>query len=141
MNKYLLEEDDSALLEIPLPSIKKQKPTKANLNKKIQQKLAATCLTQAEASGEVLHNRGMQCLYCQSTHTCKNGNRKGKQNYVCKKCDRQFINSYSSKRYPPEVRERCLKLYADGMGYRAIGREIGVSHNTVINWVKQETTS
>ncbi|MBW4478206.1 MAG: sigma-70 family RNA polymerase sigma factor [Tolypothrix brevis GSE-NOS-MK-07-07A] len=138
MNKYILQEDDSAFLEIPLPSIKKQKPTKANLNKKIQQKLAATCLTQAEASGEVLHNGGMQCLYCQSTHICKNGNRKGKQNYLCKKCDRQFINSYSSKRYPSEVRERCLKLYADGMGYRAIARETGVSHNTVINWIKQD---
>jgi transposase-like protein len=87
MNKYLLEEDDSAFLEIPLPSIKKQKPTLANLNKEIQQKLAATLLTQAKASGEALHNRGMQCLYCQSTHICKNGHKKGKQNYVCQKCD------------------------------------------------------
>jgi RNA polymerase sigma factor (sigma-70 family) len=118
MNKYILQEDDSALLEIPLPSIKTQKPIKAG--------------------GEVLHNGGMQCLYCLSTHICKNGNRKGKQNYVCKKCDRQFINSYSSKRYPSEVRERCLKLYAHGMGYRAIGRETGVSHNTVINWIRQD---
>jgi transposase len=36
------------------------------------------------------------------------------------------------------VRERCLKLHVDGMGCRAIGRETGVSHNTVINWVRQE---
>ncbi|WP_444980439.1 IS1/IS1595 family N-terminal zinc-binding domain-containing protein [Microseira wollei] len=77
----------------------------------------------------------------QSTHICKNGHRRGKQNYLCQKCDRQFLDSCSPKGYPPEVRERCLKLYADGMGCRAIGRETGVSHNTVINWVKQETTS
>nr|WP_226572586.1 helix-turn-helix domain-containing protein [Microseira wollei] len=55
--------------------------------------------------------------------------------------DRQFIDSYSALGYPPEVRERCLKLYADGMGCRAIGRETGVSHNTVINWVRQNATS
>jgi len=36
INKYLSEEDDFAFLEILLPSIKKEKPTEANLNKKIQ---------------------------------------------------------------------------------------------------------
>ncbi len=137
MNQYLSGSQDSAFLEIPLPSIKKE----TNLNKGIQQDFLPTCLTQAEASGEVLHNREMQCLYCLSTHICKNGNRKGKQNYLCKKCDRQFVDSCSLKGYPPQVRERCLKLHVDGMGCRAIGRETGVSHNTVINWVKQETTS
>ena len=25
----------------------------------------------------------------------------------------------------------------DGLGFRAIGRATGVSHNTIINWVKQ----
>ena len=141
INKYLLGEDDCAFLEISLPLIKKPKPTEANLNKKIQQGLAATLLTQSDAGGKALHNQKRQCLYCQSTQICKNGNRKGKQNHLCQKCDRQFIDSYFPKGYPPEVRERCLKLFANGMKCRAIGRETGVSHNTVINWIKQEATS
>ncbi len=141
INKYLLGEDDSILSEIPPPSIKKDKPTEANLNKGIQQNLPSTLLIQSKAGGEALHNRGMQCLYCQSTDIRKNGNRRGKQNYFCQKCDRQFIDSYSPKGYPLEVRERCLKLHVDGMGCRAIARETGVSHNTVIHWVRQNATS
>jgi len=30
-----------------------------------------------------------------------------------------------------------LKLYLNGMGFRAIERVTGVCHNTVLNWVKQ----
>jgi len=32
---------------------------------------------------------------------------------------------------------RCLRSYAKGMGFRAIERDKGVHHTTVINWVKQ----
>jgi RNA polymerase sigma factor (sigma-70 family) len=141
INKYLSGEDNSAFLEILFPLIKEEKPTEVNFNKEIQQGFAVTLLTQLDAGDEALHNQGMQCFYCQSTDISKNGKKRGKQNYLCQKCDRQFIDSYSTKGYPPEVRERCLKLFANGMGCRAIGRETGVSHNTVINWIKQETTS
>jgi methyl coenzyme M reductase gamma subunit len=41
--------------------------------------------------------------------------------------------------YPSVVKEHCLKLYLNGMGFRAIERVTGVNHNTVINWVKQAT--
>jgi transposase-like protein len=58
-------------------------------------------------------------------------------NYYCKNCDRQFIHSHSVKGYSSEMKECCLNLYFEGMSYRAIERETGVSHNTVINWVKQ----
>jgi RNA polymerase sigma factor (sigma-70 family) len=141
LNKYLSEEDNSDLSEITPPSIERDKTTEANLNKGIQQGLQPILLIQLESSGEVLEDRGIKCLYCQSTHISKNGHRRGKQNFLCQICDRQFIDSYSSKGYTPEIRERCFKLYASGMGYRAIRRETGVSHSTVKNWVRQETTS
>lgn len=139
INQYLSESSSSDSLEILLPSIDKQEPTEKNRHQAIQQGLLA--LTQGEAGIKALYDRQRQCPYCQSMHICKNGHRKGKQNYLCVDCDRQFVDSCFFKGYPPEVRERCLKLSANGMGCRAIGREIEVSPNTVINWIRQQTTS
>lgn len=45
--------------------------------------------------------------------------------------------SYSVKGYLDEVKQHCLTLYVNGMGFRAIERSTGVNHNTVMNWVKQ----
>ena len=140
MQECLSEENDSDCLEISFTSVNKEGVTKGNLNKESQQKVQQNLLTQSGADDEVLYRQGMQCLYCQSTDICKNGHRRGKQNYHCHHCDRQFINSYSSKGYPSEMRERCLKLSANGMGCRAIGRKTGISHNTVSTWVKQNAT-
>ena len=36
----------------------------------------------------------MQCPECQSTHVNKNGQKKGKQNYICVGCGREFIDCY-----------------------------------------------
>jgi transposase-like protein len=80
----------------------------------------------------------MQCLYCESTRTRKNGKRRGKQNYICVDCNRQFIDVYNQRKgYPEQVKQECLKLYVNGMGFRAIERVTGVHHTTVIYWVKQ----
>lgn len=39
--------------------------------------------------------------------------------------------------YRDSIKEHCLTLYVNGMGFRAIERATGVNHNTVINWIKQ----
>ena len=79
----------------------------------------------------------MQCPKCLSEKIVKNGWRRNKQNYLCRNCNRQFINTYDSRGYSNEVKKHCLTLYCNGMGFRAIERVTGVCHNTVINWVKQ----
>ena len=80
----------------------------------------------------------MQCPECQSTHINKNGHKKGKQNYICVGCGRQFIDGYQPhKGYSSEVKRECLKMYVNGMGFRAIERVKNVHHTTIINWVKQ----
>jgi transposase-like protein len=80
----------------------------------------------------------MQCPECQSNHVNKNGHKKGKQNYICVNCGRQFIDRYQSHRgYSQEVKRECLKMYVNGMGFRSIERIKGVHHTTIINWVKQ----
>ncbi len=88
-----------------------------------------------------LHNREMKCPHCESTQTSKNGHRRAKQNYLCKHCGRQFLESYSPKGYSDDAKKICLKMYLNGMGFRAIARVTGISHNTVINWVKQSENS
>lgn len=78
----------------------------------------------------------MQCLNCQSIEIVKNGRRNGKQSYLCRAYGRQFWDTYTPPGYSKEVKEQCLKLYVNGMGFRAIERVTGVCDNTVINWVK-----
>ena len=76
----------------------------------------------------------MECPECQSTHINKNGQKKGKQNYICVYCGRQFIDCYETYRgYSDELRDECLKMYVNGMGLRGISRVKKVHHTTIIN--------
>ena len=80
----------------------------------------------------------MQCPECKSQHIHKNGKKKGKQNYICVECGRQFLDCYQTHRgYSNEFKRECLKMYVNGMGLRAIGRIKGVSHVAIMNWVKE----
>ena len=80
----------------------------------------------------------MQCPECNSNHINKNGHKKGKQNYICVNCGRQFIECYENQKgYSEEVKRECLKMYVNGMGFRGIERVKNVHHTTIINWVKQ----
>jgi AcrR family transcriptional regulator/transposase-like protein len=83
-----------------------------------------------------MHNQKMICPDCQNDRVAKNGRQQGKQRYVCRGCGRQFIDRYVERGYPLEIRQRCLDLHAQGISFREIERSTGVSHNTVINWVK-----
>ena len=75
---------------------------------------------------------------CKSTHVNKNRHKKTKENYIGVDCGRQFRDCYQSHRgYEQEVKYECLKMYANGMGFRAIERVKGVHHTTRINLVKQ----
>lgn len=79
----------------------------------------------------------MICPRCESTQISKNGRHHGKQNYICLHCGRQFVEFYTSKGYSDDVKQLCLKMYLNGMGFRGIERVTGINHNTIINWVKQ----
>jgi transposase-like protein len=55
----------------------------------------------------------------------------------CFDCGRIFRDSYSPKGYHPQVQEICLKMYLNGLGFRAIERITGIAHTTVMNWVRE----
>lgn len=80
----------------------------------------------------------MQCPECQSDHIHRNGRKRGKQNYICVNCRRQFLARYQEhKGYSDSVKHECLKMYVNGMGLRAIGRVKEIHHTTIMNWIKQ----
>lgn len=82
-------------------------------------------------------SKGMQCPICNATQACKNGRRKGVQSYRCKQCGRQFLESYRQRRYSNETKQRCLELYFNGMGVKAIERDLDIHHTTILHWVRK----
>lgn len=79
----------------------------------------------------------MNCPHCGSQSTSKNGRRGGRQNYICKDCGRQFLEAYCPRGYSHEVRQICIRMRKNGMKYREIERMTGISHNTIILWVRE----
>ncbi|NJM86201.1 MAG: IS1 family transposase [Hydrococcus sp. RU_2_2] len=79
----------------------------------------------------------MQCPQCKSSQNKKNGFRRSKQSYKCKACGCQDVGNPQKKRYSPEVKQLCLKMYLNGMGFRAIARVTEIDRATIINWVKE----
>ncbi|BAY95528.1 hypothetical protein FDUTEX481_07168 [Tolypothrix sp. PCC 7601] len=66
------------------------------------------------------------------------GNEEVSCGHICVKCGRQFIDAYSPpKGYSDEIKQDCLRSYVNGMGFRAIERDKGVHHTTIIYWLKQ----
>jgi transposase-like protein len=74
------------------------------------------------------------CNRCGGSESHKNGMMNGKQRYRCKSCGFNFTTGFRGK--PIEVRQQALKLYQEGLGFRAIGRILEVSNVTVLNWVR-----
>jgi transposase-like protein len=79
-----------------------------------------------------------QCPHCQRTEQqVKVGsNPSGSQRYRCNECRRKYTPQPHDIGYPDETRRKALELYIDGLNFRRIGRVLGVSHQTVANWVK-----
>jgi transposase-like protein len=77
------------------------------------------------------------CPHCQRTEQqIKIGhNASGSQRYLCKACQRKYTPQPKEQGYPEETRRQVLQHYVDGMNIRRIARVVGVSRQTVSNWV------
>ncbi len=78
----------------------------------------------------------MDCPKCKSGKKIKNGIIKGVQRYKCKSCGYNYTVERRSYDYPFSTKKKALQLYLEGLGFRSIGRILGVSNVTVLNWVK-----
>lgn len=83
------------------------------------------------------------CPYCQRTENqVKVGrNSSGSQRYLCKVCQRKYTPDPKPQGYDESLRRQALQMYVDGMNFRRIGRTLGVTHRTVINWVNAHAAS
>ena len=78
----------------------------------------------------------MQCPKCGSKERVKSGFMNGKPRYKCKSCKCNFTQS-NKRGASFHTKLQALRLYLEGMGFRAIGRIIGVHNVIVLNWVRR----
>jgi transposase-like protein len=77
------------------------------------------------------------CPFCKtSAQQIKIGrNASGSQRYKCKPCGRKYTPEPKAAGYPEALRQQAVGWYVDGMNFRRIARHLGVSHQSVINWI------
>ena len=78
----------------------------------------------------------MKCPKCKSDDNRKAGLAKGKQRYKCKNCNHHFTVELKSTAQPESTKRQALRLYLEELGFRSIGRLLGVSHAAVFKWIK-----
>lgn len=77
------------------------------------------------------------CPKCQSLESIKSGVIKNRQRYRCKSCGYNFTVSRLGKEIDSYYVVKALQLFLEGVSYREIERILGVSHVSVMNWVKK----
>jgi transposase-like protein len=77
------------------------------------------------------------CPSCDSTKISKSGIIKDRQRFKCKDCNYNFTVEKSGKSIDNYYVIKALQLYVEGVSYREIERILGVSHVSVMNWVKK----
>ncbi len=68
----------------------------------------------------------MNCPRCASDKLVKNAHRYGKHSYLCRDHYRQFWDNPSPQGYTAEVKDLCIKMSLNGMGFRSIERVTGI---------------
>lgn len=78
-----------------------------------------------------------QCPKCESSSVVKSGIIKGRQRFKCKNCGYYFSVEKLGKNISNYTVIKALQLHIEGVSYREIERLLGVSHVSVMNWVKK----
>lgn len=77
------------------------------------------------------------CPRCKSDQITKSGIVKARQRFLCKSCRYYFSVEKEGKSIDPYYVVKALQLHIEGVTYREIERILGVSHVSVMNWVKK----
>lgn len=77
------------------------------------------------------------CPSCSSENQIKSGVINGRQRYKCKDCSYYFTVDKIGKKIDDYYVNKALQLYLEGLTYREIERILGISHVSVLNWVKK----
>ena len=77
----------------------------------------------------------MNCPKCGKNKRVKSGIKYNRQRYKCKSCGCFYTRS-KLRGASIEKRLFALKLYLEGMGFRAIARILKVNNTTVLRWIR-----
>ena len=77
------------------------------------------------------------CPKCKSQQLIKSGVIKERQRFRCKDCGYSFTVLKEGKNIDPYYVIKALQLYIEGVTFREIERILGISHVSVMNWVKK----
>lgn len=80
--------------------------------------------------------KSVTCPRCQSDSYVKSGIVQDRQRYKCKDCKYNFTVQKLGKKVDDYYVTKALQLYLEGISYREIERILGISHVSVLNWVK-----
>lgn len=77
------------------------------------------------------------CPNCGSEQFVKSGIINKRQRYKCKSCNYFFSVNKIGKSIDQYYVNKALQLYLEGLSYREIERILGISHVSILNWVKK----
>lgn len=77
------------------------------------------------------------CPNCTSESYIKSGIVNNRQRYKCKSCGYFFTVNKLGKKIDDYYVNKALQLYLEGLTYREIERILGISHVSIMNWVKK----
>ena len=75
------------------------------------------------------------CPRCSNNNFIRDGIVKGRQHYKCKQCFYHY-SVLPKAGISTELKALAIKMYLEGLGFRSIGRILGVSNVSVLNWVR-----
>jgi len=85
------------------------------------------------------------CKFCHSTDFYRYGKKNGKQIYMCKSCNRRFVDNvdFENMKYNPKIIALTLDLYFRGLSLRKISQHLkefynlSVTHMSIYNWIEK----
>lgn len=78
-----------------------------------------------------------RCPRCKTRDVVKSGVVKGRQRYKCHGCAYHFSVMKDGKSIDPYYVIKALQLHIEGVSLREIERILGVSHVSVMNWIRK----
>ncbi len=79
----------------------------------------------------------MECKFCRSRDKSKKGVVRGKQRYLCKNCNKTYIEGDKRLKYSEEIQFRAVEMSLNNCGQRVIGRLLSVPYQYVGRWIKK----
>ena len=77
------------------------------------------------------------CPKCEATEATKSGVINERQRFRCRQCGYHYTVAKVGREVDSYYVIKALQLYIEGVSYREIERLLGVSHVSVMNWVKK----